>query len=498
MMNIPSHWKMLKLEDVCSKITDGTHKTPRYQEAGVRFISIKNIRPYQPVNWDSYVKYITKEEHAELTRRCKPEYDDILFPRIGTLGFAKRIDFKEEVSIFVGLGLLKPIKEVMYPKYLEYWMNHPLINKLSRDKANGSGRLTLPLEETRLFPIPVAPLQEQKRIVEEIEKQFSRLDEAVVNLKRVKANLKRYKAAVLKAAVEGKLTKEWRKAHPDSEPATELLNRIFAERRKKWEEAALAKVQAKDKVQKASKGQGKYSEPVRLDTSEFPELPQEWAWVTWNTILLSDKSAFKRGPFGSALKKSIFVKSGYKVYEQYCPINDDCSFARYFITKEKFKELEGFAVQAGDYLISCSGTMGRITQVPDEFDEGIINQALLRVRINKNIVTDSYFKLLFRSPYFQRQILDNTTGSAIQNVKGVAALKAIPLPLPPLKEQIEIVSVVEEQLSVAIKFERQVDDNLKRAERFRQALLRSAFTGQLLAEISAIEHKPREIAEGVA
>ena len=98
------------------------------------------------------------------------------------------------------------------------------------------------------FRSPVAPLEQQKRIVAEIEKQFSRLDEAVANLKRVKANLKRYKAAVLKAAVEGKLTEEWRKAHPDVEPASKLLDRILAERRAKWEEAELAKMEAKGKV----------------------------------------------------------------------------------------------------------------------------------------------------------------------------------------------------------------------------------------------------------
>ena len=88
--------------------------------------------------------------------------------------------------------------------------------------------------------IPIALPNEQKRIVAEIEKQFSRLDEAVDNLKRVKANLKRYKASVLKAAVEGKLTEEWRKKHPDVEPADKLLQRILAERRKKWEDAELA------------------------------------------------------------------------------------------------------------------------------------------------------------------------------------------------------------------------------------------------------------------
>src|SRR5262249_10230353 len=151
-----------------------------------------------------------------------------------------------------------------------------------------------------------------------------------------------------------------------------------------------------------------------------PELPQGWVWTTWESILSLDDGSFKRGPFGSALKKSIFVSSGYKVYEQYCPINDDCSYVRYYITPEKYEELKAFAVKARDFLISCSGvTLGRITQVPDDFEEGIINQALLRVRINNEIVNDQFFLKLFRSPYFQKQIFDNVTGSAIPNVKGV-------------------------------------------------------------------------------
>ncbi len=101
--------------------------------------------------------------------------------------------------------------------------------------------------------LPVPPREQQDEIVAEIEKQFSRLDEAVANLKRVKANLKRYKAAVLNAAVEGKLTEEWRKAHPDVESASKLLDRILAERRAKWEEAELAKMEAKGKAPKNDK-----------------------------------------------------------------------------------------------------------------------------------------------------------------------------------------------------------------------------------------------------
>ena len=485
LQELPNGWEVFELQDLCHKVTDGTHKTPAYQESGVRFISIKNIRPFQEINWDCYKKFITREAHEKLIRRCHPEYDDILFPRIGTLGFAKRVDFKETVSIFVGLGLLKPIKDVILPKYLEYYMNTPFIYELSHKKATGSGRLTLPLAESRKFPVPLAPINEQDRIVAEIEKQFSRLDEAVENLKRVKANLKRYKASVLKAAVEGNLTEEWRAAHPDVEPAEKLLERILAERRKKWEEAELAKMRAKGKVPKDDKWKKKYKEPAKPDLNDLPILPKEWKWVTWDTILEFDKGAFKRGPFGSSLKKSIFVDSGYKVYEQYCPINDDCSFARYFITDEKYNELKAFAVQAKDFLISCSGvTLGRITQVPDDYDEGVINQALLRVRLNNNIFDDSFFKMLFRSPYFQKQIFKNATGSAIPNVKGVNELKAIPLPLPIFEEQREIITILEEYMSVIFIFDREVDKNLKRAERLRQSILKKAFSGKLLKIIA--------------
>lgn len=105
-------------------------------------------------------------------------------------------------------------------------------------------------------------------------------------------------------------------------------------------------------------------------------------------------------------------------------------------------------------VISCSGvTLGRITQIPDEYEEGVINQALLRVRIENEVIRDSFFKMLFRSPYFQRQIFSNSTGMAIPNVKGVKELKAIPLPLPPLAEQHRIVAKVDELMALCDELE---------------------------------------------
>lgn len=212
------------------------------------------------------------------------------------------------------------------------------------------------------------------------------------------------------------------------------------------------------------------------DLSPF-HLPEPWIWVRWESILAPGEGSFRRGPFGSALTKSIFVASGYKVYEQYCPINDDCSFERYYITPQKFHELESFSVKAGDFLISCSGvTLGRITQVPQVFTEGVINQALLRVRTDKRKVSDSFFKMLFRSPYFQAQIFANSTGMAIPNVKGVKELRAIPIPLPPLAEQHRIVAKVDELMALCDRLEAEITSGRDTSCRLLDAVLAEALS----------------------
>ncbi|NOG31770.1 hypothetical protein HLB35_08295 [Halomonas sp. TBZ9] len=176
----------------------------------------------------------------------------------------------------------------------------------------------------------------------------------------------------------------------------------------------------------------------------------------------------------------MFVESGYKVYEQYCPINDDCSFVRYYITPEKFEELKAFEVKDGDFLISCSGvSLGRITQVPTGSEPGVINQALLRVRLNNHIYDDKFFKLVFRSPEFQKAIFANSTGSAIPNLKGVKELKSMLLPHPSMAEQTEIVRRVDELFAHADRIEQQVNNALARVNNLTQSILAKAFRGEL-------------------
>lgn len=414
-------WRVLKLQEVCTRITDGTHKTPRYQSEGVRFISIKNIRPFQPINWEAYERYISLDEHQQLTKRCKPEVDDIIFPRIGTLGFAKRIDFSNEVSIFVGLGLLKPNKNLVQPKFLEYWMNHPLIARLSRERASGSGRLTLPLEQSREFPVLVPPLRDQGRIVEDIEKQFSRLDEAVNNLKRVNASLKRYKTAVLQAATRGDFT-----------------------------------------AKSASASNG--------------NLPPQWHWFTVEQLASHEARSIQSGPFGSNLKHSEFQGTGHLVIGIDNVQDGRFSIgANHRISETKFKELSKYAARPGDVLITVMATIGRVCVVPDQIEPSIITKHVYRITVNRELAAPEYLAIALRGASKVRaQLLGSVQGQTRPGLNGTL-IKQIRIPTPPVEEQHRIVTEVDRRLSLVRELGAEVEANLKRAEALRRATLRRAF-----------------------
>jgi type I restriction enzyme M protein len=151
---------------------------------------------------------------------------------------------------------------------------------------------------------------------------------------------------------------------------------------------------------------------------------------------------FKRGPFGGSLKKEIFVEKGYPIYEQSHAIYNQFQDFRYFITKEKFLEMKGFEVCPNDLIMSCSGTMGKVSIVPDNAPIGIINQALLKLSPSKNIIP-VYLRLLMESEPFQEALSKTVMGVAIQNVASVKVLKELEIPLPPISIQKEIVTEIE-------------------------------------------------------
>lgn len=315
-------------------------------------------------------------------------------------------------------------------------------------------------KDIRAFEVDPPALDEQRRIVAEIEKQFSRLDEAVAGLQRVKANLKRYKAAVLKAAVEGRLVPTEadlaRREGRSYETGAQLLRRILETRRSQWQ------------------GKGKYKEPAAPDTTDLPELPEGWVWCGFEQASLAQKHALKAGPFGSALKKEFYVESGYKIYGQEQVIRGDHRFGDYYISESKFLELESCAIKSGDLLISLVGTAGKVLVLPENAEPGIINPRLIKLSLNPSFVAPAYAAYMIQSSWAAQFFKAQAHGGTME-ILNLGIVKALPVPLPPVVEQHRIVAEVDRLLSIAREAEAEVEANLKRAQGLRQAILARAF-----------------------
>lgn len=169
----------------------------------------------------------------------------------------------------------------------------------------------------------------------------------------------------------------------------------------------------------------------------FPNFESNWIDYEFKALLDSCEG-IRRGPFGSALKKEFFVpKSEYVVYEQNNAIYNTWD-TRYYINREKFQELEKFQVLPGDFLLSGAGTIGRIAQVPKGVEQGVFNQALIRLRINKSFVNENFFLIWMQSDKMQEKLTDANPGSAMTNLVPMSELKKWIVSIPKKEEQTRI------------------------------------------------------------
>jgi len=205
---------------------------------------------------------------------------------------------------------------------------------------------------------------------------------------------------------------------------------------------------------------------------------EDWVECTFEDLSLT----LKRGPFGGDLKKAFFVDTGFPVYEQQHAINNNFTNIRYYIDEDRYNKLKSCNVGPGDYIVSCSGTMGKIARLPDSAIVGVINQALLRIRINEKIITNDYFLLFFRSNMFQKEILKDSRGSGMQNMAGIKEIKPVKLNLPPLPIQRAIVKKIESLFAHLDSGIADLEKAQAQLKIYRQAVLKKAFEGALTKE----------------
>ena len=364
-----------------------------------------------------------------------------------------------------GFCVLNPASEVDHRFIFYFVLNDEFLSKLN-PLQRGTSYPAVREADVLSQEVPLAPLPEQHRIVAEIEKQFTRLDDSVDALKRAQANLKRYRASVLKAACEGKLVPTEaelaRSEGPEYEPADRLLERILIERRAKWESQ--------------KKRRGKYKEPVAPDTSDLPDLPEGWVWASLSSIgevRLGRQRSPKRavGPnMRPYLRAANITWDGLNLTD---------------VKEMDFNpaEYDTYRLRRGDILLAeASGSadeVGKPAVWDGQIDGCCFQNTLIRVRAFPEII-----------PYLFHHLLSDARSGALGRAArgvgihhlGAQRTGVWMVALPPLAEQQRVVADVERRLSVIQQAEAAVEVGLKRAERLRQSILKQAFSGRLVPQ----------------
>ena len=457
-------WQTIQLGDVTTKVGSGS--TPRGGETAYKPSGIPLIRSMN-VHFDGFrrdgLAYLDDEQAAAL-RNVEVQAGDVLLnitgASIGRVTVAPSNLHGARVNQHV--CIIRPDSR-LDPSFLRWHLASPHQQRLINSVESGATRQALTKEKILSFEIPLPPLAEQQLAVAEIEKQFSRLDEAVAGLKRVKANLKRYKAAILKAAVEGRLVPTEadlaRCEGRSYETGNQLLQRILETRRSQWQ------------------GKGKYKEPAAPNTSDLSKLPEGWVWASIDQILFSLRNGLSGKPEASEPGIPILRISAVR------PLVLDIADHRYY--RATASESPGdYRIQQGDLLFvryngtkelvgacACVGPIDHPLLYPDKLIRGRV--------VSESLVLADYVAIAANVGESRRHVDDLIKTTAGQQGITGGEVKQMPLPLPPAAEQHRIVAEVDRLLSIAREAETEVDANLKRAQALRQSVLTKLFSMEL-------------------
>jgi type I restriction enzyme S subunit len=390
---------------------------------------------------------------------------------------------REKSCIGRGLSAIRP-RAGMPNLYFLYFLWG--IEQDWQSKATGTTFSAISGKVLREQEVPLAPLPEQRRIVAEIETQFTRLDAGVAALERAQANLKRYRAAVLKAACEGRLVPteaELARAEGrDYEPADQLLARILAERRTRWEVDYLEKQRAKGKEPKNDKWKQKYKEPELPKLEHLPELPKGWVWTTLEILASDRRHAISSGPFGSALGTKDYRESGIPVIRGKNVADGQLMLDNWvYVSKEKAAQLKRSVARPNDLVVVAVGSSGRAAIVPSSLPKAILSQNCNKITPETDVILPKYLVQAMQIGIIQEQLEQKTTDT-VRKFLSLTNLRKTLIPVPPLPEQHRIVAEVERRLSVVAALEAEVEAALARAVRLRQSILKRAFEGRLVPQ----------------
>ena len=327
------------------------------------------------------------------------------------------------------------------PEYIVFYLQSPYVDNHINSITYGVKMPRVGTETMVSLLVPLPPLNEQNRIVNKIKEVIPKVTEyekVTVQIDNLNNSFpEQLKKSILQWAVQGKLVPQ----DENDEPADELLKRIRAEKEALIKAGKIKRDKHESVIFRRDNSHYEKCgrEEVCID-DEIPfEVPKTWGWIRLNDI-----GEYRKGPFGSSLTKGMFVpksENSIKLYEQKNAIKKDHTLGSYYITKEYYdRAMSGFTVLPGDIIVSCAGTIGETYILPKDIEVGIINQALMRMRIYAPISIE--FFLLYFDYVLKETAKEGSKGSAIKNIPPFEIFKKLLLPIPPLDEQKRIVDKV--------------------------------------------------------
>jgi type I restriction enzyme, S subunit len=392
------------------------------------------------------------------------------------VGKAARVDHNWNGTFGAFCGVLRPSTH-LDSRYFGLFFQTKEYRDFVSEASAGVNINNLKRDHFAQINVPIPPLTEQTRIACHVEGLLLRIDSARNHLSRVPAILKRFRQAVLAVACSGRLTQDWREEHVGSETGRELLTRIRKDRRNSWSD------------QNRTKKSG-YPEPQSLDVDQLPEIPESWTWTTLDQVIQEGRpiiyGIIKPGPHtadGIPYVRVMEMEDGKLVD----PKQLRCA------ARERAAKFCRATLAAGDVLISKDGTIGRVSVVPPELAGGNITQHLVRAAIHR-FVNLWFAVAAIRSPHSQQWLVGELKGVALRGVN-VRDFRRLPIPLPPVDEQHEIIRRLECLSALAETTEQRVKAASGRAAKLTQFILAKAFRGELVpteAELARREGRDYE------
>jgi len=479
-----SAWARVPLGEIAAKIVDGSHNPPREASSGHPMLSARNVENGRLI-WNSF-RLVGEADFEREHARTRIASGDVLLTIVGSIGRTTVVRDDEKLFTLQRSVAVLSVPD-LDPDFVSYQFQAPLFQQLLAKEARGTAQKGVYLRTLGSAEVTIAPLAEQHRIVEALDSYLSRLDAAVANLERVQAKLKAYRSSVLKAAVEGRLVPTEaaiaRQENRDYEPAEALLARILKDRRRRWEEAELARLKKAGKPPKDDKWKAKYEEPSPPDTSKLPEVPEGWCWTTVAHLAEVTGGLTKNGARENVATRLPYLRVA-NVYANTLVLDE---------MKEigvDDDELPRVLVEAGDLLIvegnGSVDQIGRVARWDGSISPVVHQNHLIKARFTLRPI-ERWTLTWLLSPGGRNAIVDVATSTSGLHTLSISKIEKLPVPLPPLDEQQRVLDDVDHAMSIVDVNEKAVGANRRRSVRLRQAVLKWAFEGKLVDQDPADE-----------